>query len=313
MSTNRMDCIGVVGAGVMGHSISQVFAQHGYGVRLCDVTEERLQRAGRLIRSTLETLVEFGRLSPEEIPDILDRIQTTTELAETVADADIVIEAVPEIPDLKKDLFSRMNKLCSRRTILASNTSGLDIFALADVGNPERLVITHWFAPPYVIPLVEIVPGRMTSPDVISRTVQLIRSVGKTPLVLKEFVPGFIVNRFQNAVSRTTFEMLDNGWATPEDIDLAIKHTLGIRLPITGIVQALDFTGLDLMNDIMSSLGVKCSFLEEKVKRGEYGVKTSKGMYDYGNRNEIEILKKRDRLLFKMLDHLKEINAFEPV
>jgi 3-hydroxybutyryl-CoA dehydrogenase len=313
MNTNRMECIGILGAGVMGHSISQVFAQHGYRVNLCDVTEERLERARRLILSTLETLVEFGRLSPEEIPGILDRIQTTTDLAEAVTEADVVIEAVPEIPELKKALYSRMNRLCSRRTILASNTSGLDIFALAEVDSPERLVITHWFSPPYIIPLVEVVPGKMTSADVISRTVGLIRSVGKTPLVLKKFIPGFIVNRFQNAMSRTTFEMLDNGWASPEDIDLAIKHTLGIRLPITGIVQALDFTGLELMSDIMRSLGVKCSFLEEKVNRGESGVKTSKGMYDYGDRNEIEILKKRDRLYFKMLDHLKDIKAFEPV
>jgi 3-hydroxyacyl-CoA dehydrogenase len=139
------------------------------------------------------------------------------------------------------------------------------------------------------------------------------KSIGKLPVVLKKFVPGFIVNRIQNAVNRTAFEMLDNGWATPEDIDLAIKHTLGIRLPIVGIVQALDFTGLDLINDIMKGLGVKSPFIEEKVNMGVFGVKTSRGIYDYGTRSEIEILKKRDRLYFKMLDHLREMKAFESV
>lgn len=313
MSANRLECIGIVGAGVMGHSIAQVFAEHGHMVRLCDVSEERIERAGRLIRSTLENLCELERLSPDEIPRILDRIQMTTDMAEAVRGAGMVIEAVPEIPDLKKDLFSRLNAFCSKDAILASNTSGLDIFALVEVDVPERLVITHWFSPPHIIPLVEIVPGGMTSAGVISRTVELIRGVGKKPIVLKKFVPAFIVNRIQNAVNRAAFEMLENGWATPEDIDLALKHTLGIRLPIVGIVQALDFTGLDLINDIMSGLGVRCSFIQEKVNSGELGAKTSKGIFDYGGRSEIEILKKRDRLYFKMLDHLQKIKAFEPV
>jgi 3-hydroxybutyryl-CoA dehydrogenase len=297
----------------MGHSIAQVFAHHGYVVRLCDLTDERLGRAIRLIKSTLETLVEFERLSEDEIPGILERIQTTTDLVEAVREVDIVIEAVPEIAKVKKDVFSQINKLCSKETLLASNTSGLDIFGLAEIDYPERLVITHWFSPPHIIPLVEVIPGKMTSSEVLSYTVRLLESIGKVPIVLKEFVPAFIVNRIQNAVNRTVFEMLDNGWATPEDIDLAIKHTLGIRLPIVGVVQALDFTGLDLINDIMQGFGLRSPFIEEKVKRGEFGAKTSKGIYNYHNRSEIEISKRRDRRYFRMLDHLKEIKAFEAV
>ncbi|MFH1487300.1 MAG: 3-hydroxyacyl-CoA dehydrogenase family protein [Pseudomonadota bacterium] len=314
MALNNIKRIAVLGAGVMGHSIAQVFARHGYALTLCDVKPDRLERALRLIESTLETLVEFERLSSEEIPTILSRIRMTTDLAEAVAKADLVIEAVPEIEEIKKDLFYQINKRCSRETIFASNTSGLNIFELAaGLDCPERMVITHWFSPPHIIPLVEVVPGKRTSSEVLSCTVELLKSVGKVPVVLKEFVPAFIVNRFQNALNRTAFEMIDNGWAAPEDIDLAIKYTLGIKLPIVGILQALDFTGLDLIHQIMGGLGVKSAFIEGKVKKGEFGAKTSKGIYDYPDRNEIEILKKRDRLYFKTLDHLKKIHAFEAV
>ncbi len=144
-----MKRIAVLGAGVMGHSISLVFAQHGYVVRLCDLTDQFLDRAIRLIKSTLETLVEFKRLSEDEIPDILKHIQTTTDLAEALKEVDVVIEAVPEIVEVKKELFSQINRLCSKETLLASNASGLDIFSLAEVDYPERLVITHWFSPPH--------------------------------------------------------------------------------------------------------------------------------------------------------------------
>ena len=314
MALNNFKRIAVIGAGVMGHSIAQVFAQHGYALTLCDVNPDRIERALRLIESTLDTLVEFERLSREEIPGILSRIQMTTHLAESVREADLVIEAVPEIEEIKKGLFCELNRLCSKETVFASNTSGLNIFEVAaGVDCQERMVITHWFSPPHIMPLVEVVPGERTSPEVLSRTVALLKSAGKVPIVLKKFVPAFIVNRFQNALNRTAFEMIDNGWASPEDIDLAIKHTLGIKLPIVGILQALDFTGLDLIHQIMEGLGVKSDFIEGKVKKGEFGAKTSKGIYDYPDRNELEILKKRDRSYFRMLDHLKKIHAFEAV
>jgi len=313
MIDHNMGPIAVVGAGVMGHSIALVFARYGYDVILCDLTKQRLDHAVRLIRSTLNTLIEFERLTKGESPGILARIQTTTDLPESVRDAGLVIEAVPEIQKVKKEIFAKINRHCSKNAILTSNTSGLNIFELIEVDHPERLVITHWFSPPHIMPLVEVVPGEKTSRDILSSTVGLLRDVGKVPIVLKKFVPAFIVNRFQNAVNRTAFEMIDKGWATPKDIDLAIKHTLGIKLPVVGIVQALDFTGLDLINEIMHGLGVESPFIEEKVKKGEFGVKTSRGIYDYAERNEVEILKKRDRLYFKMLDHLKKVKAFEGV
>ena len=303
----------VVGAGVMGHSLAQVFAQKGYNVRLCDLKEDVLERAMGLIKSTLESLVELGHLPQKEIPAITGRIHPTKDLTEALDRTDFVIEAVSEVPEIKRALFSKLNELCSKDTILASNTSGLDIFKIADIDNPQRLIITHWFSPPHIIPLVEIVPGETTSDEVIALTKKIMESLGKKPIILNKFVPAFIVNRIQNAINRAVFELIENEWATPENIDLAIKTTLGIRMPIVGVAQSLDFAGLDLINKINQGVGTKSTFVEGRVKEGHLGAKTSKGIYDYQGRGEAEILKKRDRLYLEMLKHLERINAFDPV
>ncbi|MEM2134488.1 MAG: 3-hydroxyacyl-CoA dehydrogenase family protein [Candidatus Jordarchaeaceae archaeon] len=303
----------VVGAGVMGHSIAQVFAQAGIEVGLVDLNERILERAINLIKSNLSILAEFKRVPRNKISTILKRIHTTTSLAEGAQGADFAIEVVSEVAEVKKKVFAQLDELFSEDIVLASNTSGLDIFGIAEVKKPERLIITHWFAPPHIIPLVEVVPGPKTSKDVVTFTKELMERLGKRPVVLREFVRSFIVNRIQNQIFLAVLEMLEKGWASPMEIDLAVKSSLGIRLPIVGVVQTYDFTGLDLVLDIMKSYGVSHPLFEEKVKKGHLGAKTSKGLYDYGGRSEEEILKKRDRLYLKMLDYLEKINAFEPI
>jgi len=303
----------VVGSGVMGHSIAQVFASADLDVALVDVDEKVLRRARSLIESSLKTLADFGKIPKKKIPSILSRITPSTDLREMASDVDFVIEVVPEVPRIKKEVFSQLDGLCAHDTIIASNTSGLDIFSMVDVKRPERLVITHFFAPAHIIPLVEIVPGARTSPETIWFTANLMERLGKNPVVMKKFGPGFIVNRIQKAIGEASFEMIEQGLVEPEEIDRAIKHSLGIRLPIVGVVQTMDFNGLDMVLDTMKNYGKIYSFVEERVKKGHLGVKTSKGIYDYGGRSELEILKKRDILFLKMFDHLKKINAFEPV
>jgi len=303
----------VVGSGVMGHSIAQVFAQAGIAVKLVDTNEEILQHAKTLIKGNLDTLAEFGRVQKNEIPQILERIHTTTDLATASKGVDFAIEAVVEVPDVKEKVFSELDTMCPAHAILASNTSGLDIFDIVKIENPERMLVTHWFAPPHIIPLVEVVPGPETSSDAVTVTAKLMEKLGKRPIVMKEFVRSFIVNRIQNNISMAVQDLLQNGLATPEEIDLAVKTSLGIRLPIVGVVQTMDFTGLDLVYQIIQNFGMENKLIEEKYHQGHLGAKTSKGIYDYGNRTEEEILKKRDTLYLKMLDHLEKINAFEPV
>jgi 3-hydroxybutyryl-CoA dehydrogenase len=303
----------VVGGGVMGHGIAQVFAQAGIEAHLVDLDDKILERAMNLIRTNLETLSGHGSLSVGEIPAILSRIHPSTDLAAAAREVDFAIEAVSEVPEIKKRVFSQLDEFCPEGTALASNTSSLDVFSIAPIRKPERLVVAHWFAPPYIIPLVEVVPGPQTAPEILAFTAKLMERLGKKTVIMKEFVPSFIVNRIQSSISQAVWEMLEKGWAAPEEIDLAVKSTLGIRLPIVGVVQTLDFTGLDLLLDITKARGLHHPLLHEKVKQGHLGAKTSKGMYDYGTRTEAEILKKRDERYLKTLDHLKRINAFEPI
>jgi 3-hydroxybutyryl-CoA dehydrogenase len=303
----------VAGAGVMGHSIALVFARARIKVGLMDIDEKALDRAMDLIESDLNTLAAHGSIPAGDIPLILSCIFPSTDLARSADGVDFAIEAVPELMDVKRAVFSKLGELCPEEAIIASNTSGLNIFRIADVKRPERLVIAHWFTPAHIIPLVEVVPGPATSPEVVSSVAKLMERLGKAPVILKEFVPAFIVNRFQWAMGDVAFEMLEKGWARPEDIDRALKLSLGIRLPIAGVMQNIDFNGLDLVRDILRNRGVPNTLMEEKVSQGHLGVKTSRGFYDYGERSEPEILKKRDELYLKMIDHLKKIKAFEPV
>ena len=303
----------VIGAGVMGHSIAQVFAQAGILVHLVDLKNDLLAHALKLVKSNLQTLADCGRVSPQKIPAILDRIRPTTDLAAAAGEVDFVLEAVAEIPEVKKKVFAQLEAACPENVVLASNTSGLEIFKIIEVKNPSRLVVTHWFAPPHIIPLVEVVPGPATAPDVLQFAAGLMERIGKKPLVMKQFVQRFIVNRVQNAIVRTALEMITNGWATPEQIDLAVKTSLGIRLPIVGVVQSLDFTGLNLIHDMTKGTGTENPLIEEKVRQGHLGASTSKGIYDYGGRSEEEILRKRDLLYLKVLDFLENLEAFKPV
>lgn len=303
----------VVGAGVMGHSIAQVFAQAGIEVNLVDLDGEMLGRAINLIKANLKTLAEFGRVPGNEIPAICDRIHPSTNLAVAAEGVDFAVEAVVEVPDVKKKTFSQLDEFCPDNTVIASNTSSLDIFNIAQLRKPERLVVAHWFAPPHIIPLVEIVPGPETLPEVVAFTANLMERLGKKTVIMKEFVPSFIVNRIQQSIAQAVWEMLEKGWATPEDIDLAVKLSLGIRLPIVGVVQTNNFTKLDLIYDIMKGYGSVSPLVEEKVRQGHLGAKTSKGIYDYSGRSELEILKKRDERYLKTLDHLERIKAFEPI
>jgi len=299
----------------MGHSIAQVFAQAGIEAGLVDLKTDMLERADLLIRMNLRTLSEHGLVKESDIPAIRERIRMTTDFTAAVRNVDFVLEAVVEIPDVKKGLFDQLDQICREDTVLASNTSSLDIFTIAaGIKCRNRLVVAHWFAPPHIIPLVEVVPGPETSTAVVTFTSQLMERIGKRPVTLKTFAPSFIVNRIQQYIGVAAIELVSKGWATPEDIDLAVKTSLGIRLPIVGVLQTFDFTGLDLVAHVLKgSLGQVPAFIGDRVEKGEFGVKTAKGIYEYGGRSEEEILAKRDKMYLAMLDQLEKLNAFEPV
>ena len=313
MDPDKVKRVAVIGAGTMGHSIAQVFASWGIDVNLADVKQEILDRAKGLMKGNLKTLVDYGRIKQTEVPAILERIHTTTDMMAAAKGTDFVLEAVVEVPEVKKKVFRQLDEACGEQTILASNTSGLEIFKIIEVRNPSRTVVTHWFAPPHIIPLVEVAPGPETSPLVVRSTAKLMERIGKKPVVMRQFVQRCIVNRIQNAIILATLEILENNWATPEEIDRAMKTSLGIRLPIVGVAQSMDFNGLNLVNDVLKSIGKKIPLIEENVKQGYLGPSTSKGLFDYGGRSEEEILRKRDILYLRLLDFLESQGAFKPV
>jgi 3-hydroxybutyryl-CoA dehydrogenase len=304
----------VIGAGTMGHSIAQVFAQAGFEVDLVDVDQNKLDHALKLIKSNLNVLTEFNRVKADEITSIISRINLKTNLKEAAKNAQFVLEAVSEVVELKEKIFLKLSENCPENAVLASNTSTLEIFKITrKVKNQERIIAHHWFAPPHIIPLVEVAPGRKTSKDIVDFSVDILQKIGKKPIVIEKFIPSYIVNRLQNAMSSAMYELLARNIATPEQIDLAMKSVLGIRLPIIGVVQSQDFTGLDLVLDIIESKGGTFGLIKDKVEKNHLGVKTGKGLYEYQGRSEEEILKKRDRLLLQQLEFLENLTSFEPI
>ena len=313
MNINDIKHVMVVGAGTMGHSIAQVYAQSGYDVDLVDLKQELLDKAKNKIRFNLNLLAEYQRVSSEEIPSIINRINLSTDLETIAKRADYVVEAVNENRDIKREVYSQLDEFCSHKIIFASNTSELNIFKIVDISNPERLVIQHWFRPAHIIPLVEIVAGSKTSPEIIDLSRNILKKLGKTPIILKKFTNAFIVNKIQQAINSAVFGLLLQGIATPEEIDLAVKTSFSLRLPVVGVVQNLDFVGLDVISDVLKNMGLELSIIKDKVDQGHYGVKTSKGLFDYSGRSEEEILRKKDEKYLEILKFLEELDVFEPV
>jgi 3-hydroxybutyryl-CoA dehydrogenase len=304
----------IVGAGTMGHSLAQVFAQAGLEVRLQDIKEEILKRAMSLIASNLATLGELGGLDQDEQRNILNRIQTTTDIAEAGEKADFVIEAIFEDEKAKKEIFKTLDRVCPPQAILASNTSYMDIFQFVETRRPDKVLIAHWFAPPHIVPLVEIVQGPETSSESVQAVKEVLIKVGKKPIVLSKFLPGFIGNRLQSALANEVLFLLDHGYATAEDIDMATKASFGLRIPIVGLVKRMDFTGLDLYQKIIRNAVYKVpaqrtssASVDRLVAQGKLGVKSGSGFYEYGGRSTEEIMKERDRKLIRLMEFLKKM------
>ncbi|RJP34087.1 MAG: 3-hydroxyacyl-CoA dehydrogenase family protein [Actinobacteria bacterium] len=284
-----MGRISVIGAGLMGHGIAQVFAAHGHAVSLMDVEQSCLERALTNIRESLALLAEYDIVRSEDRDVIIDRITTTTSLQEAAAGADFVIEAVSERPDLKRSIFRELDALCLPRTILATNTSVISITEIArDAASRERVVGTHFWNPPQLIPLVEVIPGRDSAPWAIDRAYDLLRSVGKHPVRVKKDAPGFVGNRMQHALWREAISIVERGIADAETVDEVVKMGFGLRLPVLGSLENADMVGLDLTLHIhdyilrhIEDSHEPSRLLKEKVERGELGFASGRGLKEW--------------------------------
>jgi 3-hydroxybutyryl-CoA dehydrogenase len=306
--------VAVIGAGTMGHSLAQVFAQGGFQVRLNDVQEAILAKAKSLIAANLKTLSEMGLAGKDGAETVLGRVSTTPRIEEACQEADFVIEAIIEDEPAKKEIFKVLDKVCPPRTILASNTSYMDIFKFVETNRPEKVLIAHWYAPPHIVPLVEIVRGPQTGQEAVDVVKALMIQLGKKPIVLTKFLPGFIGNRLQSALNQEMLFLLENGYATPQDIDEATKASFGLRMPLLGLAKRMDFAGLDLTQKVLRNrqyvppqVMTQSPIVDRLISQGKLGVKSGGGFYNYGGRSTAEIMKERDVKLIKLREFLKEL------
>jgi 3-hydroxybutyryl-CoA dehydrogenase len=280
-----MEKVLVIGAGFMGAGIAQVCAQAGYQVFLTDNNPEALDKAVGGIRWSVEKFARKGAVT--EAPQaVLERIRPQQDL-QKAAEADWVVEAVIEREELKKEIFSELDRLAPAETLLASNTSSIPISRLASATkNPERVLGLHFFGPVPFMALVEVIKGEKTSEAVFDRGIRYVQSLGKTPLPVRRDIPGFVINRILFAAFRECADLIDEGIASPEDVDIGMRLGLGWNI---GPFEIADNAGLDtflLVGQAMKALGEdqlvpRSDLVERMVKEGRLGRKAGKGFYRY--------------------------------
>jgi 3-hydroxybutyryl-CoA dehydrogenase len=285
--------IAIIGAGMMGHGIAQIFASHGHRVSLLDVSEEILAKAVENIRANLTLLAQNGIGGTGDIEPTIKRIKVTRELEEAASKAQFVIEAVSEKLDLKQTLFQKLDAICSSDAILTTNTSVISITEIAAKAiRRDRIVGTHFWNPPYLIPLVEVIKGEETSSKVVDLTADLLKSAGKYPVKVKKDVPGFVGNRLQHALWREAISIVEHGIADPETVDDVVKKGFGMRLPVLGPLENADMVGLDLTMQIHDYIlkyiersTEPSPLLKRKVEKGELGFSTGRGLQEWTHEN----------------------------
>lgn len=281
--------ITVVGAGNMGQGIAQVFALAGRRVNLTDTNEAALEQSLKQIRRNVSACVEGGLISSAEGHTAVAAIQPISRLREALEGADYVAEAIFEDLKTKQNLFCEMDAACPADVILATNTSGIRISEIAAfMIHPERAVTNHFWLPAHLIPIVEIVAGAKTDPEVVNISCELLTEAGKKPVVVCKDVPGFIGNRMQHALVREAVSIVDQGIASPEDVDAVVRLSFGLRLPVTGPLESMDLAGLDLVLGIESYLFKSICrdqepspLLSRLVAAGKLGSKTGQGFRNW--------------------------------
>lgn len=301
---SKVTVAGVIGTGLMGVGIATQCALHGLRTIVHDVDAARLASVAAKARAVLDELIDAGRIDAAVREAALARIETSAQL-DVMAQAQFVFEAVPEVLDLKHRLYAQLDAVLAPDAILASNTSGFEPERLAHaLRAPERFVIAHFWNPPHMIPLVEVVPGSATAPAVTARTEALMREIGMEPVVLAKAIPGFVGNRLQFAVLREALNIVRSGAASPEVVDRVMKASLGRRWSIVGPLESADMGGLDTFVDISSHLMPELAkdedvidLLREQVNAGRVGVRTGAGFYEWDEAHLAQVKAARRKLI----------------
>lgn len=280
--------ITVLGSGIMGHGIAQVSAMSGYNVVLRDIEQKFLDKAMEKIKWSLDKLVSKEKISQSQAEQIYSRIKPVIDLKEAVKDCQLVIEAVPEIMNLKRKVYDELDKVASNDVIFASNTSTLPITEIANTtSRPNRVIGIHFFNPPQLMKLVEVIPGKQTSSEIVDKTVEFVRSVKKEPVLCKKDVPGFIVNRLFIPLVHEACYVMDRQKNQLTEIDSAVKFKLGFPM---GIFELADFTGMDVIHKATVEMHQRDKKvinphpkIEQLYNEKKLGQKSGEGFYKYSD------------------------------
>ena len=280
--------ITVLGSGIMGHGIAQVSAMAGYNVVLRDIEQKFLDKAMEKIKWSLDKLVSKEKISEIECNEIFGRIKPIVDLKDAVHNADLVIEAVPEIMDLKKKVYAELDKTAGEQVVFASNTSTLPITEIANtISRPTKFIGIHFFNPPQLMKLVEVIPGQETSDDITNLTIDFVKSVNKIPVTCRKDVPGFIVNRLFIPLVHESCYVMERQKIEQTEIDSAVKFSLGFPM---GIFELADFTGLDVIHKATMEMHVRDKkvilphpTIEKLFNEKNLGQKSGQGFYKYSD------------------------------
>ena len=299
--------IGIAGAGLMGASMSQIFAKFGYEVTVYDAFPAALEKGKALVEINQKTQVENGEATAAEAEKILSSLVFTDDMA-ALADADIIIESIIEKLEIKQEFWAKLSRIVRPDCILTTNTSGISINAIAkDILGKHRFLGMHWMNPAHLIPCIEIIRGDETDDASTDAVIALAHAIGKKTTVCKRDVPGFILNRLQLAILRESIALVEQGIANVEDVDACMKYGLGFRYAAFGPFEVVDFGGIDTFHHIASYLNKELcretevqKFLDDHYKAGEFGVKSGKGFYDYADGRDKAALADRDEKFMKI-------------
>jgi 3-hydroxybutyryl-CoA dehydrogenase len=309
MNLDSIQTVAVLGLGTMGHGIAQTFAAAGYEVRGYDVQAAARASLHDRVRKNLQAFVDSGLFPAAGVEPTLARITACDTEQAAVDGVQFVTEAVAEDVSVKQALFSRVESLVAAETILASNSSTFPISQSgANLRRPDRAIVTHWFNPPHLVPLVEVVPSPLTNESTTLTTMTLMQQIGKQPLRLRKELPGFLVNRIQVALMREVWDLLDQGVASAEEIDAALRASVGFRLAAVGPLEVHDFGGLDIQTTVFRNLAPEIrsntevpALAAKLVAEGHLGAKTGRGFQDYPPAKIAARQQRRDALFLALI------------
>jgi 3-hydroxybutyryl-CoA dehydrogenase len=304
----------VIGTGMMGPGIGLSLARAGVDVGIYGRNARSLARGEASLMLSSERLLQYELASKSEVDAALTRIKFRDDLAIAAGEADVIIESIVERLPAKKELFEQICPLCSADTLLTTNTSGLPITAIAtSVSHPERFVGTHYWNPPYLMPLVEVISGEQTAREAFETICQMIERSGKRAIRVLKDIPGFLGNRLQIALQREALSLAEKGVASPEDIDTMIKYSFAMRMPPLGVFEYMDMVGLDqalnvhayLLADLDNSTSPS-HLLTDRVEQGRLGAKSGQGFFSWPPERADERKRKRDDEVARQLRQAKD-------